>query len=147
MTARELLPPETRLAHAAMSGLRPEYLDENLFVDQVDSVQRPEGYRLVGVFAHGTKQAVAVAGFRMGHSLGWGHYLYVDDVTTLQDHRRRGHAGALLDWILADAQRLGCGQVHLDSGTGPERVDAHRLYFKQGFVISSHHFARRVPRA
>jgi GNAT superfamily N-acetyltransferase len=100
---------ETRLAHQAMSALRPAYEDEGKFVERVDDVLRPAGHRIVGSFV---------------------------------PEREQGHASALLDWLLAEARRLGCGQLHLDSGTTPERFEAHRLYHKNGFAIYSHHFAR-----
>jgi GNAT superfamily N-acetyltransferase len=87
---------------------------------------------------------VAVAGFRVGDSLAWGHYLYVDDLSTAPDARREGHAGTLLDWLAKEGRRLRCGQLHLDSGTGPERFDAHRLYHSHGLAIYSHHFAREL---
>lgn len=141
---RELLPPDTRLAHAAMAALRPVYASEDDFVDRVDRVQRPEGYRLVAAFEPGREQAVAVAGFRRAHSLAWGHYLYVDDLSTVPETRGRGHAGALLDWLGEEARRLGCEQLHLDSGTAPVRFDAHRLYMNKGLAIWAHHFSRLV---
>jgi GNAT superfamily N-acetyltransferase len=72
----------------------------------------------------------------------WGHHLYVDDLSTAPQGRRQGHAGALLDWLIEEGRRLGCGQLHLDSGVGPERFDAHRLYHNHGLAIYSHHFAR-----
>jgi GNAT superfamily N-acetyltransferase len=139
---RELPAGETRLAHQAMRELRPMYQDEREFVERVDGVLRPAGYRLVGAFVSEQEQAVAVAGFRAGDSLAWGHYLYVDDLSTAPDARRQGHAGALLDWLAQEGRRLGCGQLHLDSGTGSERFDAHRLYHNHGLAIYSHHFAR-----
>ncbi len=135
MTVRELLPPETPLAHAAIRMLRPAFHDERCFVAQVDDLQRAEGYRLVGSFVADSDHPLAAAG----------HFVYVDDLSTLPEARRQGHAGALLDWILTEARRLGCDQVHLDSATIPERFDAHRLYFKHGYVIDAHHFARAVP--
>ena len=49
-------------------------------------------------------------------------------------------AGALLDWLIEEARRLGCGQLHLDSGVGPDREDAHRLYLNKRLRISAHHF-------
>ena len=55
-----------------------------------------------------------------------------------------GHGRALLQWCAAEAQRLGCGQLHLDSGVGPEREDAHRLYFNTGLRITSYHFAQPI---
>lgn len=104
---------------------------------EVDDVQRGEGYRLVGSFEPERDAAAAVAGFRAGHSLAWGHFIYLDDLSTDRDARRRGHAGALLDWLVEGAQRLGCDQLHLDSGVGYERSDAHRLYLNAGMVISA----------
>jgi GNAT superfamily N-acetyltransferase len=139
---RELLAGETRLAHRAMIALRPAYENEQKFVEYVDGVLRPAGYRLLGALLPGNEQAVAAAGFRIGDSLAWGHYLYVDDLSTAPDARRQGHAGALLDWLVDEGRRLGCGQLHLDSGVGPERFDAHRLYLNHGLAIYSHHFAR-----
>jgi GNAT superfamily N-acetyltransferase len=139
---REIGPDETRLAFGAMQELRTAWTDEAEFVRYVDERQRPEGYRLVGAFADSREEAVAVAGFRTGHALAWGHYLYVDDLSTAAAARRTGHGRALLDWLVAEAGRLGCTQVHLDSGVGLERADAHRLYLNAGFVIYAHHFAR-----
>jgi len=128
-----------------MAALRPTYTDETQFVERVDDVQRAEGYRLVGVFEEATPHALAVAGFRVGHMLAWGRFLYVDDLSTLPEARRRGYGRLLLDWLTDEARRLGCDQLHLDSGVGPDRIDAHRLYFNTGLAISSFHFARRLP--
>jgi GNAT superfamily N-acetyltransferase len=140
---REILPPETGLAYPAMAALRPQFADEPSFVERVDEVQRAEGYRLVGVFEEAS-HAVAVAGFRVGHMLAWGRFLYVDDLSTLPEARRRGYGMRLLEWLTEEARRLGCDQLHLDSGVGPDRIDAHRLYFNAGLAITSFHFATRL---
>ncbi|MDX6673022.1 MAG: hypothetical protein QOH11_440, partial [Solirubrobacteraceae bacterium] len=113
MEVRELFEGDTRLAHEAMRALRPAYAREADFVTRVDGTQRPEGYRLAAAFVPGREQAVAVAGFRTGHNLAWGHYLYVDDLSTVADARGQGHAGALLEWLDAEGRRLGCDQLHL----------------------------------
>lgn len=139
---RELSPPETGLAFAAMQELRTDLADEESFVHLVDGTLRPQGYRLAAAFESDEPSAVAVAGFRFAHSLAWGHHLYVDDLSTLPAARRHGHGRRLLDWLLEEAQRLGCDQIHLDSGVGFDRADAHRLYLNAGMVISAHHFAR-----
>src|SRR4051812_35882421 len=127
-----------------MRALRPALGSADEFVERVDGKQRAEGYRLVAAFDGGTEQAVAVAGFRVGHNLAWGRFLYVDDLSTLPSARRRGLARALMEWLVAEARRESCDQLHLDSNTGPERAAAHRLYFNSGLVIASHHFARRI---
>jgi GNAT superfamily N-acetyltransferase len=140
---REILPPDTGLAFPAMAALRPHFAEERAFVARVDEVQRAEGYRLVGVFED-APHAVAVAGFRVGHMLAWGRFLYVDDLSTLPEARRRGYGMQLLEWLRAEAERLDCDQLHLDSGFGLERTDAHRLYFNSGLSVTSFHFARRL---
>ncbi|MCC5948309.1 MAG: GNAT family N-acetyltransferase [Nitriliruptoraceae bacterium] len=150
-TVRELLPGETDLAHTALSVLRPAHAgDRARFVAQVDGRQRHEGYRLFASFESarsgspkfgpGTGDAVAVAGFRPLTNLAWGTVLYIDDLSTHPGHRGRGHASALLDAVEAEAGRLGCDAVHLDSGH--QRHDAHRLYLAAGYTISSHHFVK-----
>ncbi len=141
---REVLPPGTGSVFRAMQALRTNLDDKESFISGIDDVQRPEGYRLIGMFEGSDPDAVAVAGFRTGHSLAWGHYLYVDDLSTLPQARRRGYGRALVDWLVEESRKLGCDQLHLDSGVGLDRADAHRLYLNAGLVIASHHFARLV---
>jgi GNAT superfamily N-acetyltransferase len=140
---REIHESETALAYPAMAALRTALRSEDEFARRVDGVQRPEGYRLAGAFEDGTAHALAVAGFRVVHNLAWGSAaLYVDDLSTLPEGRRRGHARALLEWMLEEARRLGCDQFHLDSAVGPARTDAHRLYMNAGLEITAFHFQR-----
>lgn len=143
-TLIEIVPPDTRFAFAAMRELRPNVTTVEAFVEQVDIVQRPAGYRLVGAFDGNAGEAAAAAGFRVSTSLSWGRFLYVDDLSTRETARGRGLARQLLDWLHEEAARLGCGQVHLDSGVGPHRQDAHRLYQKAQYSIAAHHFVRAV---
>jgi GNAT superfamily N-acetyltransferase len=137
----ELGPDRTALAHRAMLALRPGIGDAAAFAACVNTVQRPEGYRLVASVEEGEAEASAAAGFRILHLLAWGRVLYVDDLSTLPERRGRGHAGGLMRWLLEEAGRLGCAQLHLDSGVGPGRQDAHRLYLGHRMRISAHHFS------
>jgi GNAT superfamily N-acetyltransferase len=125
-----------------MRELRAHHADEAEFVRRVDEVQRPQGYRLVGAFEG--ERCLAVAGFRVLHTLAWGDALYVDDLSTHPDGRRRGYGRGLLEWCAAEAKRLGCDQLHLDSGVEANRLDAHRLYLNTGMRITSFHFAKPV---
>jgi GNAT superfamily N-acetyltransferase len=138
---RELVSDETYLAYPAMLELRPRIGTEAEFVDRVNRLQRPEGYRLIGAFVDGDEQAAAVAGFRVAHFLAWGRVLYCDDLSSRAGYRRQGHAGALIDWMIDEARRLGCDGFHLDSGVVRERWDAHRLYMNKRMVISAYHFS------
>jgi GNAT superfamily N-acetyltransferase len=141
-SVRELGPDETALAHAAMVELGRDVGNAAAFAERVNAELRPEGYRLVAALEPGEEQAVAAAGFRVGHDLVHGSYLFVDDLATRERFRRHGHAGALIDWIKAEARRQGCRYVALESGV--HRHDAHRLYLNHGFDISSYHFRLKL---
>ncbi|MDQ3934380.1 MAG: GNAT family N-acetyltransferase [Actinomycetota bacterium] len=140
---RELEPDESRLAAAALLELRPDLKTPEVVVGCIDA-QRADGYRIAASFEPGDDDAAAVAGFRIATSLAWGRHVYVDDLVTRAALRGRGHADAVMAWVEDLARNSGCGQLHLDSGVGPERADAHRFYFRHGLIISSYHFAKRV---
>lgn len=118
--------------------LRP-HLTEQVFLQAVRE-QRDEGYRLAYLEEDG--EVVACAGFRFSQHLAWGKVIYIDDLVTWPEARGQGHAGTLLSEVVALAYEHNCDAVHLDSGY--HRQDAHRLYLNEGFVLSSHHFARSL---
>jgi GNAT superfamily N-acetyltransferase len=124
-----------------MRTLRPHVAELARFTTQVNEHLRPHGYRLV-VSVDDAGAVAATMGLRRASSLAWGDHLYIDDLVTLPSHRGRGHARALLDWARAEAERLGCDQLHLDSAT--HRHDAHRLYLSWGMQITGFHFASPV---
>jgi GNAT superfamily N-acetyltransferase len=140
---REIAAGETHRAARALLELRSHRAPAETLVAAADA-QRAAGYRLAGSFEEGEDDAAAVAGFRIAENLAWGRHLYVDDLTTCADRRGRGHGGALMRWLALEACRAGCGELHLDSGVGPDREDAHRLYFNSGLRIASYHFQRHV---
>jgi GNAT superfamily N-acetyltransferase len=140
---RELAEGDTWRAAKALLALRPHHGDEAAIARRADA-QRAEGYRVVGSFEPGAEEASAAAGFRVQQMLMWGRVLYVDDLSTLSEHRGRGHADALFRWLDSELERSGCDSLQLDSGLGPERADAHRFYFRHGMRITSFHFGRRA---
>lgn len=123
---------------SVMRHLR-ELQDAPSFLRRVRAQQR-SGYQLAALRDDG--DPVAVAGFRLGESLAWGRYLYVDDLVTLPAARSRGYGAALLAWLGDFGRARGAGQLHLDSGR--QRADAHRFYEREGFEGSSIHFKRSL---
>jgi GNAT superfamily N-acetyltransferase len=140
---REIHATETPLAYTALLALRegrPMMASVEDFTQWVNERARPEGLRLIASFLPGREDAVAVGGFRFLHTTAWGKILYVDDLVTLPEYRSGGHGHLLLEWLIAEAKRLGCEQLHLDSGH--HRHGAHRFYLNHGMHISAHHFSR-----
>lgn len=133
----ELLGAARGMAVPALAELRPDVVD---LADRI-AVQQAAGYRLAGVVVAGEASAVAVAGFRVQSNLAWGRHLYVDDLVTRAAFRGQGHGRELLAWLVEQARHDGCAELHLDSGVGAGRHDAHALYHRAGLRITSHHFA------
>jgi len=121
-----------------MVQLRPR-LAAGEFVARVRA-QMEQGYRLAALREAGAVRAVA--GYRTGLNLAWGRFFYVDDLVTAADARSRGHGRVLLAWLEGEARRLGCDQLHLDSGR--QRADAHRFYAREGLDSGSLHFMKTL---
>jgi GNAT superfamily N-acetyltransferase len=141
--ARELQVGESHRAAVALLELRPRFETPERITSQIDA-QRAAGYRVVASFEDDDEDAAAVAGFRIVDNLAWGRFAYVDDLVTRAALRGRGHADAVMAWVEREALRQGCGELHLDSGVGPDRADAHRFYFRHGMRIASYHFGRAL---
>jgi GNAT superfamily N-acetyltransferase len=142
---RELAPGEAALAAAALLELRPRLGDAATLAARAEQ-QRAAGYRIAAAFDPGEREAAAAAGFRIHENLAWGRHLYVDDLSTRAAARGRGHGAALMQWLIETARAENCAELHLDSGVGPERESAHRLYFGARLRITSYHFARELRR-
>ncbi|AJM77665.1 GNAT family N-acetyltransferase [Rathayibacter toxicus] len=142
MNIRELGADQSVRAFEAMRELRPAFT-EHSFVSQV-ATQMKAGYRLAAAFDAADRPAVSVVGFRFAENLAWGRHCYIDDLSTMAAARGRGAASLLLGWVAEEARRAGMSQLHLDSGVQVERQDAHRLYFRAGYRISSFHFSRQL---
>lgn len=120
-----------------MSQLRP-HLEKELFVERVRR-QFQEGYELACLIDDGAVRSVA--GFRLMHNLASGKILYVDDLVTVDAGRSKGYGKRLLDWLIRRARDEKCETLELDSGV--QRHDAHRFYFVNRMIVTSHHF--RLP--
>jgi len=92
--------------YPVMRELRP-HIAQDQFLSRVRS-QQNTGYQLA--FIQQAEEVVAVAGFRLGESLSWGCFLYVEDLVTLPAHRSKGYGAALLVWLREYAITAGCQQ-------------------------------------
>ncbi|MBK9733074.1 MAG: GNAT family N-acetyltransferase [Chitinophagaceae bacterium] len=121
-------------------ALRPHLIKENFIHDVRTTLN--DNRQLMFIEENGI--AVAASIFEWGFNLYRGKYIYIDDLTTLPQARKKGYASQLLDWIFQYAEKNEINQVHLDSGSNAGRYDAHRLYLNKGFNITSFHFATPV---
>jgi len=126
---------ELRLISPVLLQLRPQYSEETL-IKQIQS-QQTDGYRVA--YVQDGENVLCVGGFVMGQKLAWTKHIYVDDLVTNEAHRSTGAGKFLVDWLKQYGRDNGCQQLHLDSGV--TRFGAHRFYLREGFDITSHHFA------
>lgn len=122
----------------ALIELRPHRTEDDL--RKLLPIQFNEGYKLA--FVGNDELAYAVIGFRILNFLWSGKTLYVDDLSTLQSHRNKGHAAQLFKWTIQYGKDNRCEQFSLDSGF--HRRDAYRFYLNQGLFVESIHFGRKI---
>jgi len=113
--------------------------EENLLLKV--RVQMTSGYRLI--FTEQNNEVTAVLGFRHINCLSRGSVLYIDDLITRCDVRRQGFASALVNHVREIISKsIGCNQILLDCAY--QMHDAHKIFLKLGFNLSSHHFILTV---
>jgi GNAT superfamily N-acetyltransferase len=122
----------------ALFILRP-HLVKDSFVATIKEMMEDD-YILAFIEKDGI--AVSAAGYRYLHALHIGRHYKIDDLTTLESARGGGYAGALIDYVIAQAKEKGYDAVTLDSGH--HRSAAHKLYLNKGFTISAHHFEIKI---
>lgn len=110
------------------------------YLKLVRQQERELGYQLVYVIKN--QKAISVAGFRRCQSLGWGRYLYVDDLVTDHHHRSIGVGKKIFEWLVTQARAEGCREIRLDCRL--DRHGAHRFYFRERMEIRCFHFGLSV---
>jgi hypothetical protein len=83
-----------------------------------------------------------VAVYRVHENTFQGKQLYVDDLVTDEKRRSTGVGRALLSYLEQKARAAGLENLALDSGT--QRQQAHKFYFREGMVVTSFHFGKRL---
>jgi GNAT superfamily N-acetyltransferase len=124
-----------RAVWPVVQQLRPQF-DEAGYVAQVLR-QFEQGFRATALY-DATGVPRAFAGWRVHEFLAVGKHVYVDDLVTDESARSQGYGKAMLDWLKAEARRLECARLQLDSGTF--RKDAHAFYLREGLRIEAFHF-------
>lgn len=112
----------------------------------------PAGYtaKMKRVFAGGARMCVAAEGtvvtgvavYRIYENTFNGRQLYVDDLVTDAKRRSTGVGRALLTHLERKARAANLDNLALDSGT--QRQQAHKFYFREGMVVTSFHFGKKL---
>jgi hypothetical protein len=106
--------------------------------------------RMKEVLAAGAEMAVCVvdgevAGvtvFRVLEKTHSGRDLYCDDLVTDEMKRSTGVGHALMQYMESICRERACDAFSLDSGC--QRQRAHKFYFREGMVVTSFHFDKKI---
>jgi len=85
-------------------------------------------------------EVLGLAVYRWHENTFDGIKFYVDDLVTDEARRSQGVGRALIAHLEEVARKLGANGVALNSGT--QRIQAHKFYFREGFVISAFNFKK-----
>jgi len=137
---------------AAGVVVAPDWLRRAEAVHRQLRTELPADYeaKMRRVFAGGARMCVAVDGSRVAgvavyriHENTWaGRQLYIDDLVTDEARRSGGVGRTLLAHLERKAREDGLENLALDSGT--HRQQAHKFYFREGMVVTSFHFAKKL---
>lgn len=100
----------------------------------------PHNYKQLAVFEE--EICVGITGFWFGTKLWTGKYLEIDNFVTHPNHRKKGIAKLMTDYLSEKAKDLGCTCLVLDAFTG--NFDAHRFYYNQGYAPRGFHFIKTI---
>ena len=118
-----------------MKQLRPHLSSAAELVERWQR-QVKDGYHLVVVRQESA--VVALAGYRVQENLVHGRFFYVDDLVTAEAARGQGHGETLMNFLKAEAARLGCTRLALD--TPLDNYLGHRFYFRNGMLARALRF-------
>jgi len=85
-------------------------------------------------------RVLGLAVYRWHENTFDGVKFYIDDLVTDEVHRSSGVGHALIAHLEEVAKELGASGLKLDSGT--QLTQAHKFYFREGFVIPAFNFKK-----
>lgn len=102
------------------------------------------------IFQSGGRMCVAidqdavrgVAIFRVFENTFSDRRFYVDDLCIDEAHRSKGIGHAMIEYLEHEASTHGCNSIELESGT--HRLQAHKFYFREGFLLTSFSFRKEL---
>lgn len=83
-------------------------------------------------------EIVGIVGYWFGSKLWCRKYIECDNVVVSKNHRRKGIAKMIFNYIEDKARQLDCTILALDSYT--DNFSAHKFFYQEGYVPRGFHF-------
>lgn len=135
---------EITLSHAAqvlplLQELNPSCSAELLESRWHEMIEKFPHYFMIGVFDE-NENLQGLTGVWRGVKLWCGNYLEVDNLIVHPEHRRKGIASLLINYVDQMAKEMKCEVLTLDTYISNE--SSHALYEKSGYKKLSYHFIK-----
>ena len=143
MEIRELTTLEDMLAHFE---LMKHLYSNNFTIEKYKAYlteMLPHNYKQIAVFEG--EECIGLSGLWSGIKLWSGRYFEIDNFIVHPDHRSKGAAKLMTDYINVKAEEAGCTMIVLDAFTG--NFTAHRFYYNQGYYPRGFHFIKTLNEA
>lgn len=114
-------------------------LTKQQFTARLKKMQ-PLGYRCIAYVEKG--KYIGLCGFWHGTRFWCGDFIDLDNVVVDEKARSKGIGKKMLDWVEKEAKLLKCDQLGLDCYA--HFYDAHRFYFREGYIIKGYHFTKQL---
>ncbi|MBL7893526.1 MAG: GNAT family N-acetyltransferase [Bacteroidia bacterium] len=139
ITITELIGKEQILAQLHLVQQLTAGITRSKYSEMLDTMLA-NGYRQVGAFENG--QCIGISGFWINTKIYSDKYVELDNVIIDEKHRSKKVGKLLCDWIINEAKQKGCKIAMLDAYV--ENKDAHRFYFREGYIIRGFHFLKSI---
>jgi GNAT superfamily N-acetyltransferase len=100
------------------------------------------GYRCIAAVENG--EYIGVCGFWEGTRFWCGDFIDLDNVVVDEKVRNKGIGKKMVQWVENLAKKNGCTQTGLDCYVTYN--DAHRFYFREGYIIRGYHFTKTIEK-
>lgn len=100
------------------------------------------GYRCIAMVEN--DEYLGICGFWVGTRFWCGDFIDLDNVVVDEKHRGKNIGKKLVAWVENLAEQQGCSQVGLDCYVTFN--NAHRFYFREGYIIKGYHFIKPLEK-
>lgn len=87
-------------------------------------------------------EIVAVSGYWIATKIYCGKYLEIDNFIVLEKIRNQGIGEKVLEWLENEGRNYQCDLMMLDAYV--ENYQAHRFYYRNGYVARGFHFLKPI---
>ena len=117
--------------------------DPQKYIKQIREICQTGPARLIVVVSNNErKEILGLALYRITENTHYSKHIYCDDLVTNEIHRSSGVGRCLMNYLKNEREKRGVDRLILDSGC--QRGQAHKFYYREGFILSQFGFTMTI---